>query len=175
MKNADKLAEQRLQNKETASAYAKAYYAANSEKLKTKSAERLAANREKINALERDRYKPEQHWRKKNPDRNKEVVSAYLKENAHKRIVYEANRRARKASGGDLSPDSKERLMKLQRGRCACCGDHLKQDCHLDHVHPLSKGGQNTFSNVQLLCKPCNLAKNAKHPIDFMQSRGYLL
>jgi hypothetical protein len=32
-----------------------------------------------------------------------------------------------------------------------------------------------TDFNVQLLCATCNLNKNAKDPIDFMQSRGFLL
>jgi 5-methylcytosine-specific restriction endonuclease McrA len=40
---------------------------------------------------------------------------------------------------------------------------------------PLKAGGTNDILNIQLLCKPCNLSKGAKHPIDFMQQRGFLL
>lgn len=38
-----------------------------------------------------------------------------------------------------------------------------------------SADGSNTDDNIQLLCKTCNLSKGAKHPIDFMQSKGFLL
>lgn len=40
---------------------------------------------------------------------------------------------------------------------------------------PLARGGTNQRTNLQLLCPPCNLSKSAKDPIDFMQSRGFLL
>lgn len=174
-RHAEKLAEKRAQKKQEASEYAKAYYRKHSDKLKAKAAQRLADNREQINAIERARYNPDEHWRKRNPDRHKAAVKAYLAENANKRAIYEANRRARRAEGGKLPSDTKETLFQLQRGRCAICTEKLNADCHLDHIQPLSKGGENTFLNVQLLCQPCNLAKNSKHPIDFMQSRGYLL
>jgi len=36
-------------------------------------------------------------------------------------------------------------------------------------------GGSNTDDNMQLLRKLCNLQKHAKHPVDFMQERGFLL
>lgn len=35
--------------------------------------------------------------------------------------------------------------------------------------------GTNTDDNIQLLRKLCNLQKSAKHPVDFMQQRGFLL
>ena len=36
-------------------------------------------------------------------------------------------------------------------------------------------GGKNIDSNVQLLRSECNYKKAAKHPIDYMQSKGMLL
>lgn len=39
---------------------------------------------------------------------------------------------------------------------------------------PIARGGSNTDDNVQLLCPACNLKKSAKHPVDFMQERGFL-
>jgi 5-methylcytosine-specific restriction endonuclease McrA len=87
------------------------------------------------------------------------------------------NRRARKnASAGKLSFNLAEKLFKLQHGKCACgCKKHLGKDYHLDHIMPLALGGANTDNNIQLLRKQCNWQKHAKHPIDFMQSRGFLL
>lgn len=41
--------------------------------------------------------------------------------------------------------------------RCIRCG--TDQDLTLDHVHPHSKGGADTFDNLRTLCQPCNSAK----------------
>jgi 5-methylcytosine-specific restriction endonuclease McrA len=51
----------------------------------------------------------------------------------------------------------------------------LGDNYHLDHIVPLAIGGTNTDDNIQLLRQKCNQQKSAKHPIDFMQSRGFLL
>jgi 5-methylcytosine-specific restriction endonuclease McrA len=45
----------------------------------------------------------------------------------------------------------------------------------MDHIIPLALGGTNTDDNIQLLRAKCNKQKGAKHPIDFMQQRGFLL
>lgn len=44
---------------------------------------------------------------------------------------------------------------------CAQCG-HTGNDLQIDHIHPVSKGGTNALSNLQLLCPPCNFAKSDK-------------
>lgn len=44
-----------------------------------------------------------------------------------------------------------------------------------DHIMPMDLGGSNDASNLQLLCQSCNSSKHAKHPVDFMQERGFLL
>jgi len=89
---------------------------------------------------------------------------------------YAHNRRVRQENnGGKLSKGLSERLYKLQRGRCACCGKPLGSNYHLDHIMPLSLGGANEDWNIQLLRATCNHQKHAKHPIAFMQERGKLL
>lgn len=53
-----------------------------------------------------------------------------------------------------------------ERGRCAFCDQDLsgifstQPESHLDHIVPLNLGGINDISNIQLLCKPCNLSKS---------------
>jgi hypothetical protein len=42
-------------------------------------------------------------------------------------------------------------------GQCLCCG--IKSGLEYDHIYPYSKGGQNTFDNLQLLCRRCNASK----------------
>jgi 5-methylcytosine-specific restriction endonuclease McrA len=68
-----------------------------------------------------------------------------------------------------------EELLGRQKWRCAVCRVDLKQGKHLDHVIPLAAGGKHEIGNLQWLCPPCNGAKAAKHPIQFMQERGFLL
>ena len=63
----------------------------------------------------------------------------------------------------------------LQKDKCAFCSSRLKGFGHRDHIVPLSFGGSNWPSNIQLLCQGCNLSKGAKHPIVFARERGMLL
>ncbi|WP_274535902.1 HNH endonuclease [Streptomyces sp. CB02923] len=51
-------------------------------------------------------------------------------------------------------------LRKAGRGACASCGlGYLASAIDVDHIVPLSRGGEDVASNVQLLCKPCHKAK----------------
>lgn len=131
-----------------------AYYAANPGKVAAKCAAWYAANAEAAKQKSRDRAKA-----------NPGAVRAAWQ-----------NRRARKiAAGGSLSPGLAKRLLKLQKGKCACCGEPLGADYHMDHIMPLVLGGSNTDDNMQLLRSRCNQQKCAKHPVDFMRARGFLL
>ena len=115
-------------------------------------------------------------WRKSNPERASEYGKAWREANPGEHTRHEQNRRARiNESGGKLSPGLYSRLMKIQRGKCVACGCDIRKLAHMDHIMPLARGGANTDDNIQLLCQPCNNTKHAKHPIDFMQSCGFLL
>lgn len=96
------------------------------------------------------------------------------------RATARRNRKAReRAAVGKLSKGIRKYLYEAQQGKCPVCKSKLILDgakkCHIDHVVPLSAGGTNTDENVQLLCFECNVSKGAKHSVDFMQSRGFLL
>lgn len=67
------------------------------------------------------------------------------------------------------------KLCELQRWKCVCCGASLKHKKHLDHIVPLSKGGQHHELNVQFLCPTCNMKKHSKDSVVFMQEQGFLL
>lgn len=82
---------------------------------------------------------------------------------------------ARRSNGMRNPINLINRLMNLQRGKCAVCRCDIAKKFHLDHINPLSRGGPNVPSNTQLLCQPCNNSKYNKDPIEFMQSRGRLL
>lgn len=100
------------------------------------------------------RYELSQVWAVRNPER----VGAYKRTNRAKR----AN-----AEGVHAGHDIKA-LFAHQRGTCPNCQALLIKrgigKYHVDHIMPLALGGSNWPSNLQLLCPPCNLDKNAKHP-----------
>jgi 5-methylcytosine-specific restriction endonuclease McrA len=53
-----------------------------------------------------------------------------------------------------------EPLQKLYGRVCWYCGVCLKQNqIHLDHITPLSKGGEDTIYNIAISCVSCNRAK----------------
>ncbi len=57
----------------------------------------------------------------------------------------------------------KQRLYEKQDGLCNGCDRHFTPEfsdlMDLDHIKPKSKGGLHTWSNVQLLCRTCNVRK----------------
>lgn len=104
----------------------------------------------------------------------KSKVSEYRRANKNKIRSWWNTRRSREKVGV-LSSDITDKLLVLQKWRCACCRKSLKGGFHLDHIVPLSKGGLNVNQNVQLLTPECNLRKSAKDPITYMQEKGFLL
>lgn len=48
---------------------------------------------------------------------------------------------------------------------CYWCGADLADGFHIDHVIPISKGGDHTVHNLVPACPECNLSKGAKLPI----------
>lgn len=160
------------------------YRAANQDKVKASQSKYLAANKEaiakkhKAYAAKNSEKKKQAaaEWRRLNPERAKAAVDAWYAKNPDAMKIKKHTRRARLLAGGKLSSDIVLKLLKLQRGMCAACHCKLsKSGQHIDHIMPIAKGGANTDDNVQLLCPPCNLAKNAKHPIDWAQENGRLL
>jgi 5-methylcytosine-specific restriction endonuclease McrA len=75
-----------------------------------------------------------------------------------------ASRRRARVVGRYTARDVVE-LYQAQGGKCAACGVDLRiTRYHVDHVKPLSKGGLNVKSNLQLLCPKDNLRKGSKMP-----------
>ena len=156
-------------NRDIANAKSRANKRANPDREKANYAAWVAKNPEKGKARSAE-------WRAKNPDRERENRNAWRDANPEAAKIHNQNRRAlRMKNGGVLSRGLAEKLFALQRGKCACCGLPLGDKYHLDHIMPLALGGSNTDDNIQLLRSCCNSQKHAKHPIDFMQSRGFLL
>ncbi len=70
---------------------------------------------------------------------------------------------------GELSADIAQKLLQKQDWRCACpCHQLLHAGYHIDHIIPISRGGPNIDSNVQLLTPNCNARKSNKNNEVFM-------
>ncbi len=63
-----------------------------------------------------------------------------------------------KESRRKIPRDVRQRVWQKYGGRCADCS----ADTYLefDHIIPVAKGGGNSDTNVQLLCRRCNLSKS---------------
>lgn len=156
--------------------YVKAYFKARrassdyKEKFKEYHATWRAANPRKVKAYLKA-------FEAANPEWKKEWSAKYRAENKERLRIGCINRRAvQKKNGGKLSADISDRLLIIQKGKCSICKTKLKTTgYHIDHIIPSARGGKNEDSNIQLTCPKCNLKKNSKDPIRFMQEQGYLL
>lgn len=147
----------------------KARYEKNTAQIKEKTKKWLEAN------SDRNR-KTQAEYRAKNPELCAGTSKKWKMLHPEAVSIQRQNRRSLvKAASGKLSDGIVEKLLNLQKGLCPCCKKKLGNSYHLDHIIPLALGGSNSDENIQLLRSTCNMQKNAKHPVDFMQSRGFLL
>lgn len=182
--------------KECTRAAERARKAADPEKTRRRQRAARAANPEKYRmyAKRRDRVLANRNrraWAKLNPERiaaanrrsylkNRDhrlaTVKAWAQKNKSRVLANVRNSKARRrAASGEHTAADIQCLYKQQRGLCPGCRVGLGKRYHVDHVVPIISGGANDKTNLQLLCPTCNLQKNRKHPVVFMQERGYLL
>ena len=110
-------------------------------------------NREKVNRQSRS-------WCRRNPDK--------------RRATIERRRSREKGADGEFDARDIKRLRKSQKNTCVYCG--LNPHCHgalftyqVDHIIPLSRGGTNNPSNLQLLCPHCNQSKRGKTHAEYLE------
>ena len=59
-----------------------------------------------------------------------------------------------------IPQDVKDAVWRRDEGMCVECGSN--ENLEFDHIIPHSRGGANTYRNIQLLCEKCNRQKSAK-------------
>lgn len=59
-----------------------------------------------------------------------------------------------------IPQDVQDRVWNRDSGKCVKCGS--RERIEFDHIIPFSKGGTNTYRNIQILCEKCNRSKSNK-------------
>jgi len=114
-------------------------------------------------------------WYVKNRDKERIRLSMFRALHPNVKRRESAERRAKIArTVGKFQEQDIQRLYILQKGKCAACRIGLRR-YHIDHIIPISRGGSNWPTNLQLLCPSCNQRKWAKDPIEFAKEIGLLI
>lgn len=61
-----------------------------------------------------------------------------------------------------MTPELRLKIKERDRYTCQICGKVMYDEVglHIDHIHPVSKGGKTVVSNLQVLCSKCNGRKS---------------
>ena len=159
--------------------YQRAYAAENADRIKAQQAEYRSRPENRAKAIQTAR-----EWHRANPERSRESARRWARENVdrireYKREYRAANRDAIRALNNrrkamyravevnDLTSAEWVKIIASHDGRCVYCGDQPER-ITMDHVVPISKGGNHTASNVVPACGPCNSSKSANDPPPFV-------
>jgi 5-methylcytosine-specific restriction endonuclease McrA len=176
--------EWREANKDKLHAKTMAWRAANRERWDEAAREWQRANKEHVAAKRSEWYQANvdrrrltnKVWRQENLEQTKIVKKVWLSANKLRTRVYTENRRVRKlANGGSHTPEQIEELYTKQHERCVGCNKSIRKHYEIDHIIPITRGGSNDISNIQLLCLPCNRGKHNKMPEKWAREQGRLL
>lgn len=154
------------ENKEKITEYQKQYRQENKELIAEKMKQYGQENKEKISENKK-LYQQE----------NKEIIAQkrklYSQSDKGREVIYK-NVLKRKSYKMKVKYTPHQRLEILDRDgwNCQCCGievhDRSTGDwntpdkANIDHIIPISKGGNSEPSNLQVLCRTCNLSKKDK-------------
>ncbi len=171
--NSDKIKAQqrsyRQANAENLSAKKKIYYAINVLRLRQKAKENY---RVKV----KDRVEQKRIYRQTH--REICINSRRKYKLTHRAILRERTlryrRRIRRAKIRDFTANQWEQLQILYNHRCVYCHQRNKGTLTRDHIIPVSKGGNHTWTNIVPACRQCNGKKFTGPPLVPIQSFLFL-
>jgi len=138
------------------------FYHRNAESEKKRSVEWRIKNLDKARAHNR------KSWHK-NREVNLQRKKVWNQNNKDKILEKEHRRRAL-VNNCTTYKITKKDLRRIKRGPCMACGS--TESIQMDHIIPLSRGGSHGIGNLQPLCKPCNISKNARFMTEWRKSVG---
>ena len=112
-----------------------------------------AANRDRANGWAKA-------WRERNPEQHRQVIRNWHEANPEKVREYALRHWYRKRANWVEDVD-RAVLFARDRGLCGVCGlpvDPLRWQ--LDHIRPVSRGGEHSYANAQVSHPLCNTIKN---------------
>ena len=80
-------------------------------------------------------------------------------------IAYRSKGKEKRKS---IPVETRKIIYKQSGGRCAICGKQIDfNEMELDHINPVSLGGNSSQSNLQCCCVSCNRMKGNLPPEEF--------
>lgn len=90
------------------------------------------------------------------------------KENSFLNKIYRKVATAKRRCRGEIKASDLKEMLKKQNNKCDYCGVELDEyNIQLDHIKPVSKGGDNSLDNLHFVCKNCNLRKYTREEEEF--------
>jgi len=119
-------------------------------------------NRPRLNELGRA-------WKRANAEQVRDSKAEYYRLNPHVAVIAQQRRRALvRGAEGHFTKEDIQCITDAQGGLCATPGCSNSGKLTIDHIKPLSRGGSNWPSNIQMLCLTCNCTKRDKDNDEFM-------
>lgn len=131
--------------------YHKQYYKDNKDRDNERSRRWYEGHKEYCNEYSRQ-------YHKENRGHRNEYGRQWAKNNQDKRNTHRAKRRARKLN--QTPSDANKEKIALVYKMCSTMDGY-----HVDHIKPLSKGGQHHENNLQILKASLNMEKHDKWPL----------
>jgi len=180
----------KTKNQEKIKKYSKEYYHKNKEIIKQKSLNYVLnhpdkykkrqkkwreKNKERLNKYSRKYYHSHKQkhllyvkrWRKNNPEKTREIAKNWREANPEKVKKMKKICDFKRRLTGYIISKARENIINnnlFKYGNIVCekCKKPCEDNYHFDHIVPLSRGGDHSQSNLQILCASCNRKKYTK-------------
>jgi 5-methylcytosine-specific restriction endonuclease McrA len=142
----------------------------NPEKKKQNNQNWIESNREKHLEYQREWAR---NYRKDNPNYSRrndpEYLQSWRKQNPDKARNQKLRRRAREANARSFLVTPKD-ISKILSNPCIYCKEYSYQT-HIDHIIPISRGGEHRIGNLAAACAKCNTSKHSKFVSEWKLSK----